>query len=519
MKRKWLALPLALLLAGTAAVSSACGSQTTPPPPATDPVVTVQDGYVYVDGKKTDIQINPELPSEQKSAFELWLQDNPTYTGTEQEWTEWLEQLVTPKEEEPQVLEYHLIENGIFDGYIAAGSAKTENSVLEMSNAVLRLQESVILPLGEGASWEVGITGTLLSGSATGAQLFAGNPFSEFGRVYIGVNKTSGMLYLGVRMNTVYINYGWKFDDTSLFRNDHTYSVSYDDGIYYLSVDGGEKRTMTDINFNQANSNWLEDPETDSETLNKLIRSVLGQNFIEITNIGADGFACNAAISDFSVRTTAPDGYRRLISHPLSGTRIFYLGSSITYGYASGGVAFGDIIHQISGNPYTKEAVSGTTLVDNGSSSYVQRLKNGSFDFSENPDFLVVQLSTNDFSQNKPLGTVENGTASSDFDTSTVSGAIQYIIAYAKEQCPDIKVVFYVGSVKNSWGYRTAYENYVNGDFKAICEKWDIQPLDIFHSQYKNYSCFWSDDIHPTAEGYSAGWTPLFIEYIEEHLK
>lgn len=508
MNKKWLTLPVALLMAGSLALGAACD------PPATEPVVTVQEGYVYVNGNKTDIRVNAEAP-EQKTAFELWKAENPDYAGTEAEWTAWLLELLNGEDKE-EVTEYKIIENGVFRGEVKAGSAIAENNALTLDNAVLRLSESVILPIAENASWEVNLTGILLTGNNGGAQLFAGNPYSEFGRVYIGVNKSSQMLYLGVRMNGVYINYGWKFDDASQFNAKHSYSFGYDGSAYTLSVDGGEKMPMSHINFNQSNRQWLEDPEEDARNFNGHVRAALGQDFIEMTNIGADSFACNAVIENFSVKTSSCEGYRRLVSHPLARTRIFYLGSSITYGSASNGVAFGDIINKITGNPYAKEAVSGTTLMDNGSSSYVQRLSK--LDFSQKPDFLVVQLSTNDFSQNKPLGTVQSGTSSADFDKTTVSGAIQYITAYAKEQCPTVKVVFYVGAVRNSWGFKSAYENYVNGDFKTICDKWEIEPLDILHTSYKSYACFWSDDIHPTIEGYAAGWTPLFIKYFLEHI-
>lgn len=534
MKKKGLTLCMALLL--SAAALGGCGQTGETPH---DPVVTVQDGYVYVDGKKTDIEVNEahepavsvgedgyvyvdgkktdikvnEAP-EKKTAFELWKEEHPGYTGTEEEWQTYLDGLTAPKEEER--VEYKIIENGKFRGAVVSGSATRTNSSLKLNNAVLKMSESVVLPLTEGAKWEADITGTLLSGSGTGAQFFAGEPFSEFGRVYIGVNKSSKMLYIGVRLNTVYVNYGWKFDDAAFFNSKHNYKFGYENGVYTLSVDGGAKQIMTDINFNQQNGQWLDDPETDGETLNGLIRTVLAQDYIEMTALGTDGFAWNADIENFTVTTSAADGYKRLLSHPLANTKIFYLGSSITYGAASGGVAFGEIIHAITGNPFQKEAVSGTTLVDNGSESYVQRLKK--LDFSQKPDYLVVQLSTNDFSQNKPLGSVQSGTSSGDFDTQTVSGAIQHIIAYAKEQCPTVKVVFYAGAVKESWGYRSAYENYLNGDFKAICEKWDIEPLDIFHAQYKSYSFFWNDEIHPKIEGYAFGWTPLFVRYFTDRL-
>ena len=505
MKKKWLTLPVACVMAGMIAAGAGCA-------PETPPTVTVQDGYVYVDGTKTDIKVSGD--SETKTAFELWKQDNPDFTGTEAEWLDWLGQLID--REEVTMTERKPIDKGIFKGGVLSGSANTSSSALVMSGAVLRLSESVILPIGENSSWEVNVTGKLLTGSATGAQFFTANPYSEFGRVYLGVNKNSKMLYVGVRMNETYINYGWEIKDTAVFNAKHSYAIGYENGVYYLSLDGGQKQTMTHVNFNQADQTRLTEPEKDSKNLNELIRTVAAQDYIEMTNIGINGFACNAEISDFTVTTSAADEYKRLVSHPLAGTKIFYLGSSITYGSASGGIAFGEIINKISGNPFTKEAVSGTTLVDNGSSSYVQRLKK--LNFAEKPDFLVVQLSTNDFSQNKPTGTVQNGTNSSDFDTSTISGASQHIIAYAKEQYPAVKVVFYTGAVRGDWGYKTAYENYINGDFKKICEKWEIEPLDIFHSEYKNFSFYWSDAIHPTIQGYAAGWTPLFVKYFAEHL-
>ena len=108
MKKKRFTLPLALVLAGTIALGAGCGSAGGE---QKAPVVTVQDGYVYVDGVKTDIQVNPapEQPEkpEQKTAFELWKEDNPDYTGTEAEWLAWLKQL-TEGQEEPkeEMLEY-----------------------------------------------------------------------------------------------------------------------------------------------------------------------------------------------------------------------------------------------------------------------------------------------------------------------------------------------------------------------------------------------------------------------------
>ncbi len=513
MKKSRIALPLALLAAG-ALVLGGCGEK-----PHTPEVTLGEDGYVYLDGVKTDVFAGTESEApETKSAFELWKEENPSYTGTEAEWEEWLAGLLEP-EEPPQeeTVEYKIIENGVFGGETVSGTAAEKNGALVLSNAVLRLPELAVLPLWEGSSWEVDIMGKLLTGSAGGAQFFACNPFSDEGRVYFGVNKSSKMLYVGVRLGATYVNYGWEFDDAAYFTQKHSYKIAYEDGIYTLSKDGGTAQKMGSVNFNQNNKQWLGGTAAEEgANLNKLIRTVLAQDAAGMTNLGVDGFTWNAEIENFTVKTSSAGGYKNLSSHPLAGKRIFYLGSSITYGAASGGVAFGEILHSVTNNPFAKEAVSGTTLVDNGADSYVQRLKK--LDFSQRPDYLVVQLSTNDFTQNKPSGSVQGGTASSGFDTSTISGAIQYIIAYAKEQCPTCEVVLYTGAVRSTWDKKADYEKYINGDFTAICNKWNIEPLDIFHTPYQQYTFFWNDDIHPVLEGYAFGWTPLFAEYFMEKL-
>ncbi|MBE6679988.1 MAG: SGNH/GDSL hydrolase family protein, partial [Ruminococcaceae bacterium] len=65
----------------------------------------------------------------------------------------------------------------------------------------------------------------------------------------------------------------------------------------------------------------------------------------------------------------------------LKGKNIFFLGSSVTYGSASGGISFAEMLAKQYEFNYIKEAVSGTTLVDIGENSYVSRLKKRGTDF------------------------------------------------------------------------------------------------------------------------------------------
>ena len=89
----------------------------------------------------------------------------------------------------------------------------------------------------------------------------------------------------------------------------------------------------------------------------------------------------------------------------LTGKTVLFLGSSVTYGSASGGVSFADMMAQELGLHCMKEAVSGTTLADLDETSYVSRLKK--LDPATPVDLLICQLSTNDASQGIPLEKTE----------------------------------------------------------------------------------------------------------------
>ena len=118
----------------------------------------------------------------------------------------------------------------------------------------------------------------------------------------------------------------------------------------------------------------------------------------------------------------APEHVEPLADSPLEGMNICFLGSSVTYGASSLGVSFPEYLAARNGFTYTKEAVNGTTLVDDRDDSYISRMKR--LDADEEYDLFVVQLSTNDATNKKPLGEV--GTQK--YDTLTVCGAIEYIV-------------------------------------------------------------------------------------------
>ena len=203
-------------------------------------------------------------------------------------------------------------------------------------------------------------------------------------------------------------------------------------------------------------------------------------------------------------------------TYPLDGKTYIFLGSSVTYGSASGGKSFVEFIAENHDVTCVKFAVSGTTLVDNGSSSYVQRLTNETRRVKK-ADHLICQLSTNDATQNKPLGKVSDSKNIEDFDTTTIIGAMEYIIAFSQEKW-NCHVSFYTGTKYDS----ALYQKMVNALYD-LQEKWGIGIIDLWNDEEMNavskrdYAKYMSDSIHPTLLGYEEWWTPKFEAHLMKY--
>ncbi len=202
-----------------------------------------------------------------------------------------------------------------------------------------------------------------------------------------------------------------------------------------------------------------------------------------------------------------------LKDNPFAGRRICVLGSSVVKGAASDDDAIAEYLGARLGCEYTKSAVNGTTLTDAGPESYIKRLKK--LDLDSGYDLFICQLSTNDATLKRPLGEIsENGR----FDTGTVTGAIEYIITYARDawSCP---VVFFTGSHYDSEGYDAMVTR-----LKELQEKYNIGVIDLWTDEaFNNISgedraVYMRDGIHPTRAGYRDWWGPEIEKQLMEYL-
>lgn len=205
-----------------------------------------------------------------------------------------------------------------------------------------------------------------------------------------------------------------------------------------------------------------------------------------------------------------PENVTPLENSPLQGKRLLFLGSSVTHGSASLEKSMADYIAVLDGAEVVKEAVSGTTLADRNGTSYVSRLKK--VDTNQSFDAVIVQLSTNDATQKVELGTVSDSKELGSFNTKTVVGAMEEIIAYAQKtwNCP---VIFYTGTKYDSSAYQAMVDV-----MPALKEKWGIHVIDLWNDPEMNavsaedYALYMNDGVHPTQAGYLLWWVPVFQE-------
>lgn len=192
---------------------------------------------------------------------------------------------------------------------------------------------------------------------------------------------------------------------------------------------------------------------------------------------------------------------------------LLFLGSSVTYGMDVDNYSMCEYLAATDRFEVIKWAVPGTTLADIDSQSYVSRLaaRRGEVRAC---DHFICQLSTNDAGRGLPLGEISPYRDPADFDTATVTGAMEWIIATAKATW-HAPVAFYTGTRFDNSRYAVMVERLF-----ALQKKWDIGIIDLWNDPDMNavtpdeYARYMGDPIHPTKVGYDAWWGPKFLAYL-----
>lgn len=383
----------------------------------------------------------------------------------------------------------------------AAGEGDTVTLIADVTNALLPKDTSVILDLAGYSISNLTVEGTATVTDSVGTGSV--NAITNKGALtiengnYTGVTATSEITVIG----------GW-------FTGDITGDLTVSGGAFAKALpesatiaDGYTLTEVTDNNWAYVIPTGGSAVELCDETglLSVRIFDKDGNLTATYGSVDTDKLLAGWSVELGGVPTIADDKvtaehsplYAVWAEKPL----YYFLGSSVTYGSATGGRSFVEEIAVLYPIAYNKQAISGTTLVDNGANSYVQRLVS-KFDPNVAPERLIVQLSTNDASQNKPLGTVSASKNSADFDKTTIIGAMEFIIAYAKETW-DAPVAFYTNPNYNN----ATYEKMIDALYD-LQEKWGIQIIDFYYYvdmeelSSATLSSYMADAIHPNVNGY-----------------
>lgn len=229
----------------------------------------------------------------------------------------------------------------------------------------------------------------------------------------------------------------------------------------------------------------------------------------------------------------------------LTDKTFYWLGSSVTLGMESGEEAVADYIAAGNGAVCKKEAVSGTTLIDEpykkffkSYDSYVTRLKTTTeFDKNAKVDAFFCQISTNDakskYAEKRGKVTAADVVDKDAFDVKTSVGALEYIVAYAAEtwNCP---IYLFSNARFDDEGKRASkdpkgseYADLVKAAH-AVAEKWNamdgitVKVIDLFNDREFNavsdedYEFYMHDAVHPYKAGYLKWWTPAFEKVLLE---
>ncbi len=192
---------------------------------------------------------------------------------------------------------------------------------------------------------------------------------------------------------------------------------------------------------------------------------------------------------------------------------LLFLGSSVTYGMDVDNDSMCEYLAATDRFKVIKWAVPGTTLADIDSQSYVSRLAARRGEVAA-CDHFICQLSTNDAGRGLPLGEISPSRDPADFDTATVTGAMEWIIATARATW-NVPVSFYTGTRFDNSLYAAMVERLL-----ALQTKWGIGIIDLWNDpdmnavsadDYVRYMC---DPIHPSKAGYDEWWGPKFLAYL-----
>lgn len=390
-------------------------------------------------------------------------------------------------------------------------------------------RKPLVLPLTDGAEWTLTVDFNPTDNSSLLAAMarLSGTTQLSFPCASDAVGGSSGFsgLYFGHRVKSTttgdFNNYGFWWGGelavlNTLVNSRHVVQLRFKDGFFsarfgtpptdYVAGTAVQSATVTWIT-GWVNMNYLSRSQDDAYRLSatteqtKLSRefkermtALNGAEELVFNGIGGLGSSPTYAFTGKIYSVSAEgSGFPSEVGNKMTSRDVRFLGSSIFYGEHAATTGYGlpSFLADFWGNDLIQtQCKSGTTLaVRNGyTDSYVERYEN--FTAKDEAEALVIQLSTNDFTNNVSKGSVSSTSVETliesdggGLDTSKTTGALEYIIAHAKHANPDVKIMVVPCPVLSGWDKFDAYGTYISGTLKTLREKWGFAVCDCYNQE------------------------------------
>ena len=202
---------------------------------------------------------------------------------------------------------------------------------------------------------------------------------------------------------------------------------------------------------------------------------------------------------------------------------LFNFGDSIAAGDGNNGKGYSELFATKYNMICYDFAIGGATLGETASNNITTQV-NTALSKGITPDYILIEGGTNDIgSDNIPIGAISNDYNVSNFDKTTTTGALEFIIYTLKTKFPSVKIAFVSVHKMSSRDYTKQVER--QGRCVDICKKWSIPIIDIFNRGNLNtflpeYHKFTSptetqpngDRTHPNELGYNTFYLPLIYK-------
>ncbi len=195
----------------------------------------------------------------------------------------------------------------------------------------------------------------------------------------------------------------------------------------------------------------------------------------------------------------------------LYGKRMLWMGSSFSAGTGSGGITLCDYLTHINSMEIINESLAHSYLSSVTQNSAVKRFRS-SLALVSHTDYLVIEISPIDAEMTP--GTVSEGFDRFTFRIKTTIGALEYLIAYARDLWDPEIILFTLPYCSDP-----SYERLI-GQVHEVSEKWNVHLIDMYHDRELENpdpvkrSLYMTDITHPT----KAGLRDWIVPYMQKKL-